>query len=311
MLTYFGSNHLDQDFPDRTVVAIGNFDGVHLGHQEIIKKAKALAELLSCKVVCFTFNPHPTAELRPEIPLRLLMTYDEKRKALQRYDVDFCVEEHFDTNFARISAQEFFTEVLKNRLHAAAIVVGENFSFGRKREGTLEVLKSFCEQTQTELRVVAPIHVDDETVSSSRIRKALADGKVELATKLLGRPFSYSGEVIHGDKRGRTIGFPTANMKCEEKFPLKPGVYATSVFWRGKHFPSVTNIGTRPTFDSTELKIETHILEQNFELYGEILEVQFHFAIRDEKKFSSIDELKAQIQADTILAKQQLSTRNF
>ena len=192
-----------------------------------------------------------------------------------------------------------------------AVVVGDNFAFGKKREGNLGVLKALCEDAGIGLDIVTPVVVDGEPVSSSRIRIALADGQVELAAHLLGRPFSYLGEVVHGDKRGRTIGFPTANMKCEEKFPLKPGVYATSVFWRGKEYASVTNIGTRPTFNATELKIETHILDQNFELYGEILEVRFHYAIRSEKKFSSIDELKTQIQADTILAKSQLSSRNF
>jgi riboflavin kinase/FMN adenylyltransferase len=132
------------------------------------------------------------------------------------------------------------------------------------------------------------------------------------AKKYLGHPFFYRGEIVHGDKRGRTIGFPTANMRCEEKFPLIPGVYATSVSWRNKVYQSVTNIGKRPTFQgsnelsSIPLKIETHILDQNFELYGEILEVRFHHRIRDEKKFSSIDELKAQIQSDVILAKKLL-----
>jgi riboflavin kinase/FMN adenylyltransferase len=239
------------------------------------------------------------------------MTYDEKRRCLQEYGVDFCVEERFDASFAQISADDFFHEILKNRLHAVGVVVGEDFAFGKKREGNLKTLQKFCDESQTKLEPVSPILIQGEPVSSSRIRHALAEGKVELATDLLGRPFSYSGEVVHGDKRGRTIGFPTANMKCEEKFPLKPGVYATSVNWRGQNYASVTNIGTRPTFDATELKIETHILDETFELYGEILEVRFHFAIRDEKKFSGIDELKTQIKADTILAKSRLSSRNF
>jgi riboflavin kinase/FMN adenylyltransferase len=311
MKTYFGTENLDAAYPAQTVVAIGNFDGVHLGHEEILKRADALAKSLGCQMVCFTFNPHPTHELRPEIPLRLLMTYDEKRRNLQNYHVAFCVEERFDANFAKNSAQDFFQKILKDRLHAVGVVVGQDFAFGKKREGKIETLREFCKNSNTALEVVAPVLIAGEIVSSSRIRNALAEGKVELANQLLGRPFSYSGEVIHGDKRGRTIGFPTANMKCEEKFPVKPGVYATSVFWRGQEFASVTNIGTRPTFNVAGLKMETHILDRTFELYGEILEIRFHAAIRDEKKFASIDELKAQIQADTILAKKLLSTRNF
>jgi riboflavin kinase/FMN adenylyltransferase len=303
MKTYFGSNHLDATYPARAVVAIGNFDGVHLGHQEIIIKARTLADQLACAMVCLTFSPHPTLELRPETPLRLLMTYDEKRRTLQKYQVAFCVEERFDTAFAELSARDFFQEILINRLHAVGVIVGEDFAFGCKREGNLKTLQDYCDQSQVKLEVVVPVLIAGEAVSSSRIRNALFQGKVELAAGLLGRPFAYRGEVVHGDKRGRTIGFPTANMKCEEKFPLKPGVYATSVIWREVEYPSVTNIGTRPTFDATELKIETHILDQSIELYGEVLEVRFHFSIRTEKKFSSIEELKSQIHADTILAK--------
>ena len=311
MKTYFGSSTLDQDYPRHAVVAIGNFDGVHLGHQEILKRAFAHGQKMNCPVVCFTFNPHPTLELRPDSHLRLLMTYQEKREALAKFEVGYCVEEKFDPDFAKTTAHDFFFEIMKNRLHAAAIVVGGNFAFGKAREGTIDVLAKFCADTGTELDIVPSFLVKEAPVSSSRIRQALGAGELPLAEMLLGRPFSYRGEVIHGDKRGRTIGFPTANMKCEEKFPLKPGVYATSVAWRDREFASVTNIGTRPTFESTELKMETHILDQTFDLYGEMLEIRFHAPIRMEKKFSSIDELKTQIQADTVLARQLLSSRNF
>ncbi len=311
MVTYFGSNNLDAKFPLKSVVAIGNFDGVHLGHQEILKRARNLASPKGLPVVAYTFSPHPTLELRPESPLRLLMTYSEKRDTLARYQVEICVEEKFDAQFAKTTATDFFFEILLNRLHATAIVVGKDFAFGAKREGNLALLEKFCNEKQITLDAVDPLLYDGLPVSSSRIRDALASGDVELAAQLFGRPFSYRGEVVHGDKRGRTIGFPTANMKVEEKLPLKPGVYATSVFWQNREFPSVTNIGVRPTFDMHELKMETHILDQDFELYGEILEVRFHHPIRAEKKFSSIDELKAQINADTILARKLLSSRNF
>lgn len=311
MLTYFGSSNLDSSYPAQAVVAIGNFDGVHLGHQMIIKTAQDLGKSLGIPITCYTFKPHPTMELKPLATLRLLMTYEEKRDTLAQYQVEFCVEEKFDAQFAGTTAHDFFHQILKSRLHARAIVVGSDFSFGRKREGSIEVLKDFCEQSGITLSLVNPVIIGESPVSSSRIRAALADANLDLANSLLGRPFSYRAEIVHGDKRGRTIGFPTANMQCEEKFPLLPGVYATSVFWRNKEYPSVTNIGTRPTFQSTGLKMETHILDQTFELYGEILEVRFHAPIRAEKKFSSIDELKQQIQADTILAKKLLSPRNF
>ncbi len=318
MRTYFGSDRIDTQYPAHAVVAVGNFDGVHLGHQAILREAQAHAARLGLKTTVFTFSPHPTFELRPETPLKLLMTYEEKRLQLEKLGVDFCVEETFDNAFAKTSAHDFFFEILKNRLHAKVIMVGEGFAFGHKREGTDEMLRKFCEQTQTELHLMKPVQVSGELVSSSKIREELNRGDLKKAQALLGRPFFYRGEVIHGDKRGRTIGFPTANMKCEEKFPLLPGVYATTVFWRNQEFKSVTNIGKRPTFQTESqnlnlipLRIETHILNENFELYGEWLELRFHERLREERKFNSIDELKAQIESDIILANQHLNARNF
>jgi riboflavin kinase/FMN adenylyltransferase len=310
MKTYFGSQFLDAEFPPQTVVALGNFDGVHLGHQAILGRAIEDSRILGFPVVAFTFKPHPTLELKPESDLRLLMTYDEKRIRLQGLGIDYCVEEPFNSTFASLSAREFFDRILIARAHARVIVVGENFTFGRNREGTIPVLKGFCDAAGVVLRALPPVEVEGLPVSSSRIRVALSEGRVHQAGLLLGRPFFYKAEVVHGDKRGRTIGFPTANMKCDTKFALRSGVYATSVFWQGKTYPSVTNLGTRPTFDSSELRMETHLLHEDLELYGEILEVSFHERIRDEKKFSSLDELKQQIRADTELAEQLLSSRN-
>jgi riboflavin kinase/FMN adenylyltransferase len=316
MKTYLGSSKIDTYYPNEAVVVIGNFDGVHLGHQSILDKAKDYSRKLGLPTVVFTFNPHPTFELRPLTSLKLLMTYEEKRHQLEQYGIDFCVEEPFDQNFAATSAADFFFEVLKNRLRAKVLIVGEDFAFGSKRCGTLQVLKDYCGQTDTILELATPVMVDGGPVSSSRIRDELAKGSLDAVERLLGHAFFYRGEVIHGDKRGRTIGFPTANMRCEEKFPLIPGVYATSVFWRGSTFPSVTNIGKRPTFHQDApnlnlipLRIETHILDQNFDLYGEILEVRFHHRLREEQKFSSIDALKAQIQSDVILAKSLMKPR--
>lgn len=312
MKTFFGSFDTQapqSGYPAHAVVAIGNFDGVHLGHQAILKKAKEYGKNMGLPVVVLTFNPHPTLELRPQSPMKLLMTYEEKRLQLGQLGVDFCVEEPFQHEFAAKSAHEFFHEILLNRLHAKVLIVGEDFAFGYQREGNTQLLKQFCDRAGVILDLAKPVLLDGKVISSSRIRQALSQGQLDEAEKLLGHPFFYRGEVVHGDKRGRTIGFPTANMKCEEKFPLLPGVYASSVVWQNKTYPSVTNIGTRPTFQQKEelslipLKIETHILEQTFDLYGQFLEVRFHHRIRDEKKFSSIDELKHQIASDVNLAK--------
>ena len=303
MITHTGSESLPPDFPPACVVALGNFDGVHLGHQAIFERARTHAVRLGIPLVCYTFRPHPTLELKPQSPLKLLMTYAEKRELIAKLGVDRCVEERFTLEFSKTSAEDFFRKILLGRLHAKVIVVGTNFNFGRNREGSTRSLEEGCRSAGLLLEAVPPLEWEGQAVSSSRIREVLSLGDVRSARQMLGRTFFYRAEVVHGDKRGRTIGFPTANMRCEEKFPLKSGVYASSILWRGEEFPSVTNIGVRPTFDATELKIETHILDRDFDLYGELLEVRFHERIRDEKKFASVDELTQQIRSDVILAK--------
>ncbi len=237
------------------------------------------------------------------------MTYAEKRELIATLGVDRCVEERFTLEFSRTTAGDFFRDILLGRLHARVIVVGTNFNFGRNREGSTRSLEEACRTAGVTLEAVPPLEWQGEPVSSSRIREALSAGDVRTAGQMFGRSFFYRAEVVHGDKRGRTIGFPTANMKCAEKFPLRPGVYASSILWRDVEYPSVTNIGTRPTFDASELKIETHILDRDFDLYGEWLEVRFHERIRDERKFSSIIELKQQIASDVILARNIVAVR--
>jgi riboflavin kinase/FMN adenylyltransferase len=311
MKTLRGSVQPNNEFTDGSVVAIGNFDGIHLGHQAILAEAKEHARKLGLPLVVYTLNPHPTLELKPQSNLKLLMTYEEQREYLAQYGADFCVEDRFDTDFAALGAREFFEKILCSALHARVIVVGDNFTFGRKREGSISVLGEFCHDASITLSALPPLEWEGGIISSSRIRETLGEGRVLDASRMLGRAFFYRSEVVHGDKRGRTLGFPTANMKCQEKFPLKTGVYATSVLWRGKTYPSVTNVGVRPTFDSNGLRVETHILDQTIELYGEHLEVRFHEHLRDERKFASIDELKTQIASDTILARILLSSRNF
>jgi riboflavin kinase/FMN adenylyltransferase len=303
MITHTGSESLPPDFPPACVVALGNFDGVHLGHQAIFERARSHAVRLGIPLVCYTFQPHPTLELKPQSPLKLLMTYDEKRELIATLGVDRCVEERFTLEFSQTTAADFFHHILLERLHARVIVVGTNFNFGRNREGSTRSLEEGCRAAGVSLEAVPPLEWEGRAVSSSRIRESLSKGDVRGAAQMLGRSFFYRSEVVHGDKRGRTIGFPTANMRCADKFPLRPGVYASSILWQGVEHPSVTNIGTRPTFDASELRIETHILDRDFDLYGEKLEVRFHERIRDERKFSSIDELKQQIASDVILAK--------
>lgn len=301
-----GIRSLQRSLP-RPVLTIGNFDGVHLGHQRIIGLAVEKARARGGSAVAYTFRPHPQVALRPGADVQLLTTYDEKVEMLGRLGLDLVVEEPFSREFSTVAPQEFFTDVILRRLSAEAIVVGYDFGFGKERAGTLEALEAFCQTAGVELTVVPPQRQGNEVVSSSRIRQHLKTGQVELATALLGREFFYRGVVIKGEGRGRTIGFPTANLKLANKLALPYGVYATWATLDGRRMPSVTNIGVRPTFqgDGPELPalVETHLLGETIDLYGKELEVGFVRKLRDERRFSGIDELKAQISRDAAEAK--------
>jgi riboflavin kinase/FMN adenylyltransferase len=295
------------------VVTIGNFDGVHLGHQQIIRLAVEKARARGGTAIAYTFRPHPQVALRPEAQLQLLSTYDEKLEILGQLGIDVVIEEPFSREFSNTPPEEFFSDVLLHRLSTEAIVVGYDFAFGAQRQGHLQFLENFCKSSGVELTVVQPQRIGDEVVSSSKIRQYLKSGDPSGAARLMGRYFSYRGAVLKGDARGRKIGFPTANLKLENKLALPLGVYATlsiceSAF-PGQVIPSVTNIGVRPTFQSQDggalpILIETHLLDVTGDLYGNTLEVRFVERLRDEMKFSGIDELKAQIQRDIEAARQ-------
>ncbi|MBC7690367.1 MAG: bifunctional riboflavin kinase/FAD synthetase [Methylotenera sp.] len=302
----------------RSVVTIGNFDGIHQGHRRImdlvIQKAKAVQGIAAV----YTFRPHPQEALRPNYPIQLLSTYDEKLEILASLGVELTVEETFGPDVFSLSPEEFFTDILLGRFKAKAIVVGHDFAFGKDRKGDLAALASLCSEAGVELDIVPAFKIGNHTVSSSSIRKSLLAGDIALATQLLGRPFTYRGVVMRGDARGRTIGFPTANLKLENKLALPHGVYATQACLKrgeGKYqvLPSVTNVGVRPTFKPAESElpvvVETHVLDQVFEdfnIYGETLEVRFIQKLRSELKFSGIESLKIQIQKDAEQARQLL-----
>lgn len=302
-----GVHSLSQPLP-KAVVTIGNFDGVHLGHQEILTQAIQRAKARGGVSVAYTFRPHPQYALRTDNPPKLLMTYDEKLEALGRLGVDYAVEEPFTREFSSISPEEFFTERLFKGLGAQAIVVGYDFAFGKGREGHLEKLEVLARAAGVELTIVAPCKVDGEIISSSRIRNHLLSGSIPEANALLGRQFFYRGVVVRGEGRGRKIGFPTANLRLEDKLVLPYGVYAGTSLVDGVEYASVTNIGVRPTFQAAaaagvpatmELAlIEVHLLDQTIDLYGRTLEVRFAQRLRDERKFSGIDALKEQIGKD-------------
>jgi riboflavin kinase/FMN adenylyltransferase len=304
METIRGIGALNKALP-RVVLTIGNFDGVHLGHQHIIRQAVEKARARKGTAVAFTFRPHPQAALRPGSNVQLLLTYDEKLELLAAQGLDATIEEPFSREFSTVEPQRFFADSILGRLSAEAIVVGYDFAFGKERAGTLQALEEFCKKAGVELTVVPPQRAGDAAVvSSSRIRQHLATGEVDDAAKLLGREFFYRGVVVRGEGRGRKIGFPTANLKIENKLTLPYGVYATWAVLGGKRIPSVTNVGVRPTFqgppESPELPalVETHLLGTTLDLYGQTLEVRFVKRLREERKFPGIEALKAQIAAD-------------
>jgi riboflavin kinase/FMN adenylyltransferase len=313
MEIYRGNQLLTETFR-RAVVTIGNFDGVHLGHQRIISTALEKAQARKGMAVAYTFRPHPQVALRPEKKLSLLTTYDEKLQLLASSGLDVIIEEPFSREFSTTPPEKFFEEVLLKRLGAEAVVVGHDFAFGKERAGHLDNLERFCKAAGVELTVVPPLSVNSEVVSSSKIRQALLTGNPKAAALLLGRPYFYRGIVQKGDARGRLLGFPTANLKLggsesnDTKLLLPNGVYATLGIVGDRKLRSVTNVGVRPTFESkvdVPVVIETHLLESlggSMDLYGNELEVQFIEKIRDEKKFSGVDELKAEISKDILSA---------
>jgi riboflavin kinase/FMN adenylyltransferase len=300
--------------PRSTVLTIGNFDGVHLGHREIFRLTVEKARARDGVAAAYTFRPHPQVALRPGANIQLLSTYDEKLELLGSAGLDLVIEEPFSREFSTIAPQQFFSDVVLRTLNAQAIVVGYDFAFGKERQGHLEALEKFCKDSGVELTVVPPQRVEGEVVSSSRIRHLLTAGDVETARKQLGRFFSYRGVVSRGDGRGHQLGFPTANLAPENKLVLPYGVYATwtvceSAF-PGRKIPSVTNIGIRPTFQQADpaVKVETHLLDVSADLYGSVLEVQFEKRLREERRFGGKEALMAQIAMDIEAARLALSS---
>jgi len=286
-----------------SVVTIGNFDGVHLGHQEIVRVTLAQALEQSLDAVAFTFRPHPQSVLRPDRSPALLLTYDEKRELLLGLGLHRVVEQGFDLAFAKTQPAQFFEQILRGRENARAIVVGYDFTFGRERTGHIQVLQDLCTAAGVRLTVVAPQRLEQEVVSSSIVRGLLMQGHVGEAARLMGRPFFYRASVVRGEQRGRKLGFPTANLAVEGKLVLPHGVYATRAHVQGRQVLAVTHLGTRPTFHagSEQVLAETHLLEGVWpldSLYSAELKIEFVQRIREEKKFSGIPELSAQIEQD-------------
>lgn len=289
------------EVPLKNVVAtIGNFDGVHLGHQELIRSVARHAEKIGAIPVVITFRPHPQFVLRPGSSAHLINTYDEKLELISDLGIDVVIEEPFSREFSNTSPRDFLGKV-KSKLGLNVLYLGYDFKFGKERSGSVEISKELGKELGIEIHVLSAKEVG-EAVSSSRIRNCLKEGKMEEVAQLLGRPFFLRGLVWRGDGRGRTIGVPTANLRTENRVYPKVGVYASKTLWRGQWYNSISNIGFNPTFlgtgDDLPLKVETHLFEFSHDMYGDEIQVNFLHFIREEKKFSSVNSLMAQIQMD-------------
>jgi riboflavin kinase/FMN adenylyltransferase len=289
------------DLPCPSVVTIGNYDGIHLGQRDLLERTVARARDLGLPAVVVTFDPHPLKVLSPDSAPLAITTRRQKERLLAAIGVDALASVAFNHEVAEMPAEAFVRSFLLARLGAREILVGRRFAFGRGREGNLALLEMLGPELGFGTTGVEELLVDGEPVSSSRIRRAIAEGRVEVATRLLGRPFPLEGQIVAGDRMGSKLGWPTINLSPEgELFPME-GVYATRV-----HFPSfpatfdsVTNIGTRPTvYENHQRVIESHVLDFRSDVYGERIELSFHKRLRDEMLFPSVMALSAQIRRD-------------
>jgi riboflavin kinase/FMN adenylyltransferase len=296
-----GIHHLSQALSG-SVVTIGNFDGVHRGHQQLVDNIVREARYFGVPSVVYTFHPHPVKVLHPERATFRLFDLKDQQEQFEKAGVEMMVIENFTQEFSRVSAQDFLQKFVLEKLHPKTLVVGHDFSFGADRSGNIQFLEKFCADHGVRLIVIPPFQYDNGVVSSTRIRQALKDGNVEEANDLLGRSYYVRGHVEQGFQRGRTIGVPTANVHPDVEFTPRQGVYCTLTKVGNHLHPSITNIGVNPTFSDGSshrpTKIESHLFDFDAQLYGMEVEVHLLHFIRDEKKFSGIDELKKQIQQD-------------
>lgn len=293
------------------VAAIGNFDGVHRGHQELLKKTIGFAGKLGGDPTAIVFDPHPRRYFRPDDPPFLLTTLSRREELLRKYGTREIIALKFDAELAAMAPEAFVNDVLAARFGLAGVVIGTEFRFGKGRSGDAEGMRALGAEAGLETRLVTPARTGSpsDKVSSSDIRNALRDGDVRAAAAMLGRPWSVEGEVIAGQRLGRTLGFPTANLTLGELIEPRRGVYAVDAVIDGQPMPAVANFGRRPTFGPSVPLLETHIFRFDGDLYGRKIAVEFVDFIRDERKFDAVDALKAQIAADCEAARHLLSHR--
>ncbi|MBS1796835.1 MAG: bifunctional riboflavin kinase/FAD synthetase [Acidobacteria bacterium] len=288
------------DIARGTVLTLGVFDGLHLGHQRIMKTVVESAAVNEAVPTVITFDPHPRAVLHPDNAPPLLQTLDQRLANFEYLGIEQAIVIRFDREFASIDAETFLRDIIHERLQAREVYLGKGFAFGRNRSGNIALLKEMSRRLGFFADEVGEVRLRGRRISSSAIRHLLAEGRVNLARRMLGRPYGVEGQIVHGLERGRTIGFPTANLHPQNRVIPKFGVYATAALIDGKWRRSITNVGIRPTFDDGQTpSIETFVFDFDGDLYGDVLRVRFLHRLRDERKFNGIDELRAQISRDT------------
>lgn len=303
--------HASEPMPEALrggVIALGNFDGFHLGHQAVAGEAVRWAREMGRPAIIATFDPHPVRHFKPDAPPFRLTTLDQREALFTAAGADAMLVFAFDGALAGMTADAFVRDLLGARLGAAAVVTGEDFTFGKARGGNIQVLRDVGAEVGLQTRAVGPVTLEGEVVSSSRIRDALVAGDPQTAARLLTRPFAIKGPVQHGDKVGRTINFPTANLDIGSYLRPRYGIYAvTGRLPDGRVLKGAANIGIRPTFDPPKELLEPHFFDFSGDLYGQEIEVAFHHFLRGEAKFDSLDALVAQMGRDCDEAKRLLA----
>ena len=292
-----------QELPEfrKAVLTIGTFDGVHKGHRAILQEVVNHAKSVKGESVLLTFEPHPRKLLFPDQPLGIITPLHQKLQLITDAGIQHVVVVPFTREFANLSAQEYIENFMVGVFHPHSIIIGYDHRFGHDRKGDIQLLEKMEQDYGYELIEIPEQLIDDAAVSSTKIRNAITEGKMEEATHMLGRNYSFSGRVMHGNKLGRTLGYPTANLKPEEKEQIIPalGIYAIQATYKGSQYNGMMSIGYNPTVtDKKELRIEANLFDFDKEIYGEIIEVIFFKKLRDEQKFDSLDALKEQLHKD-------------
>ncbi len=297
-----------------TVLTVGTFDGVHAGHKVLIKRVIKLAQEVDARSVVVTFDPHPREIIEPgDAGIKLLSSLQERSELLADLGVDQMVVIPFDRDFSLLTSEQFVKEIIWEKIGVSQFVIGYDHQFGRDREGTIDTVQRLGKKFGFTSFVVSKQEVGDKTVSSTAIRKAIqGEGDMRLAASFLERFYILNGTVVHGDKRGKTIGYPTANIQPEneKKVTPKKGVYAVYVRVEEKYHSGMMNIGQRPTFEGDVYTLEVHIFDFNEDIYGKDIQVQFVERIRDEVAFSGIEELKSQLKKDETEARKILNNHS-